>query len=155
MNLKSAAVLIGNHARLPMEIWSNFVQSGLVENVATFSSVNHLMDSFRMSVPSKVLDIKLLFFLIEGPEDLAIPIDLKVHTELSRVPLIGFYSPESGLTETDIQSLYERRVSSVIRLPLRFQDLGKLVLQLDRYWSLGKLPECTLPLPLENIYQPQ
>ncbi len=151
----SAAVLIGNHAHLPREIWSSFVQSGLVENVVTFSSVHQLVDSFQVNVPARELDIKLLFFLIEGPDDLAIPLELKVHSPLSRVPLIGFYGPESGLTDTDIQSLYDRRVSSVIRLPLRFQDLGKLVLQLDRYWTMGKLPECTLSLPVENIYQPR
>lgn len=155
MALSSAAVLIGNHAHLPREIWSSFVQSGLVENVVTFSSVNHLVDSFRVQVPARELDVKLLFFLIEGPDDLAIPLDIKVHAQLSRVPLIGFYGPESGLTDTDVQALYDRRVSSVVRLPLRFQDLGKLVLQLDRYWTLGKLPECTLSLPLENIYQPR
>ncbi|MDX1635163.1 MAG: hypothetical protein R3280_11025 [Marinobacter sp.] len=154
MALHSAAVVIGNHAHLPREIWSSFVQSGLVENVVIFSSVHHLVDSFAVNMPSRELDVKLLFFLIDGPDDLTIPLDLKAHAQLARVPLIGFYGEKTGLTDTDIQTLYDRRVSSVIRLPLRFQDVGNLVLQLDRYWAMGKLPECILPLPLENIYQP-
>lgn len=151
----SAAILIGNHPRLPRELWASFVQSGLVEHILTFSDVDDLTDAMAAQAHTVDLDIKLIFFMIEGPEDLATPVDLKLHSAISRVPLIGFYGPDSGITSTDIQTLYERRVSSVIRLPLRFQDLGQLVLQLDRYWSVGKLPECQLSLPRENLFQPR
>jgi hypothetical protein len=130
------------------------VQSGLVELVLTFRSVDDLLDGIKSPTRSVDVDVKLIFFLIESLEDLATPVDLKLHSALSRVPLIAFHSPETELTSTDIQTLYDRRVSSVIRLPIKFQDLGKLVLDMDRYWSVGKLPQCELPLPNENIYQP-
>ncbi|MEC7816441.1 MAG: hypothetical protein VX939_09220 [Pseudomonadota bacterium] len=151
----SAALLIGDYPQLPRELWASFVQSGLVEHVLVFSSVDDLTDAIESDVQSVELDVKLIFFLVEGPEDLSTPIDLKLHATLSRVPLIAFHSADADITNTDIQTLYERRVSSVIKLPLKFQDLGQLVLQLDRYWSVGKLPECQLSLPKESIFTPR
>lgn len=154
MSANSGALLIGNHPQLPREIWSSFVRSGLVENIATFSSTTSLFASLDGQAPKREVDIKLVFFIVSNPEDLSIPVEVKLHSELSRVPLIAFYNPDTGLTETDIHTLYERRVSSVIPLPIRFQDLGKLVLELDRYWSMGQLPTCSLQIPGETLYQP-
>lgn len=155
MPTNSAAILIGDNHSLPRELWANFAQSGLVEHIAVFSNVDGLTHALEPGPQKVELDIKLVFVLIEGPEDLNAPIDLKLHSALSRVPLIAFHQEGADITKTDIQTLYERRVSSVIRLPLRFQDLGQLILQLDRYWSVGKLPECALSLPRENLYQPR
>ncbi|MDI9245617.1 hypothetical protein [Marinobacter sp. CHS3-4] len=155
MSNSSAAILVGRHERLSREIWAGFVQSGLVELVLTFRSVDDLLENTHTESKSIDVDIKLMFFLIESMDDLGTPIDLKVHHQLSRVPLIAFYTPETELTRTDIQTLYDRRVSSVVRLPLRFQDLGHLVLQMDRYWAVGKLPQCELSLPTEYVFTPK
>ncbi|SFR67145.1 hypothetical protein SAMN05216203_2412 [Marinobacter daqiaonensis] len=151
---KSAAVLIGNHTELPREIWTGFVHSGLVDQVAVFSSVTDLLESLESPGSSRSFDIRLVFFLVNGPEDLSVPVDIKLHAELSRAPLTAFYSPDSHITETDIHNLYARRVNSVIQLPIRFQDLSRLVLQMDRYWTVGQLPSCELPLPVEKLYHP-
>lgn len=150
----SAAILIGDHPQLPRELWASFVQSGLVEHILTFYSVSDLFEAIEAEANTTDLDVKLIFILITGPEDLSTPVDLKLHSAMSRIPVIAFHEPESDITSTDIQTLYERRVSSVIRLPLRFQEIGELVLKLDRYWSVGKLPECQLTLPKDNIFHP-
>lgn len=154
MSLNKGAVVIGNRPELCRELWSNFVQSGLVNTVAMFSTLEHFTLSLDSEEPNVALDLKLLFFLIESTEDLHIPIELKLNARLSRVPLIAFYTEGSEITEGDIHTLYERRVSSVVPLPMRFHDLGKLVLQLDRYWAVGQLPDCPISIPADAIYEP-
>lgn len=154
MKNKDAAILLGDHDALPHKLWGGFVRSGLVEHIAAFSSVNDLTDAVATMPQSIELDVKLVFFYIRGPEDLSIPVQLKQHEMLSRVPLIAFYAADSGITETDVQTLYERRVSSVVGLPLRFHELGQLVLYLNRYWSIAQFPECPMSLPRENLYTP-
>lgn len=154
MSGSSAALVVGRDAGLAREIWSGFVKSGLVELVLSFKSLEDLMESVRAEVSSVHLDVKLAFFLVEHVDDLSIPLVLKRHPELSRVPLIAFHDKVANLTDTDVQTLYDHHVSSVIRLPLQFQDLGKLVLKLDRYWSESDATGCRLTLPRENIFQP-
>lgn len=150
-----AAILLGDHLHLLRELWSGFVKSGLVQHIAVFSGVDDLLDAVKTEAHSVELDIRLMFFLVAGPDDLGTPVDIKRHRTLSRVPLIAFREENAEITATDIQTLYERKVSSAIRLPLRFQELGQLVLQLDRYWSQGGLPKCLMRLPEENLFVPR
>lgn len=149
-----AAILVGRRPDLSREIWSGFVNSGLVEYVLNFNSVDELLESIDSPSRSVDVTIKIVFFALEHIEDLSLPEELRTNQALSNAPLIAAYSPGLDITSTDIRTLYDRGVKSVIGLPIKFQDLGRLVLQMETHWSGSTLPQCTLPLPNEKIFLP-